>query len=68
MLKLWKVQDTYWSTRSSKRIIYKSDTIEEMFYGLLLIGFMVDIVFSMIGFKIEESILNKKIKERNQSK
>ncbi len=45
--------------------IYKSETIEDVFYTALLIYYTVDMGLTMIGFKMEEKSLNKKIKERN---
>ena len=48
--------------------IYKSETIEDMFYGLVIVGFMLDTIAAMIGFKLEEKALNKKLNERNQNK
>lgn len=48
--------------------IYKSETIEDWYYGLVIVGFMLDTITSMIGFKLEEETLNQKLKERNQNK
>jgi len=45
--------------------IYISESIEDLFYGLLLISFMLDTCVSMVAYKIEEKALNQKLKERN---
>ncbi|MCR5185890.1 MAG: hypothetical protein K6D97_02085 [Clostridia bacterium] len=45
--------------------IYISESIEDLFYGLLLISFMLDTCVSMVAYKIEEKTLNQKLKERN---
>ena len=45
--------------------IYKSETIEDIFYTTLLVYYLADIGITMIGFKMEEKKLNQKIKERN---
>ena len=47
--------------------IYISETIEDIFYGLLLISFMLDLCISMIRYKIDEKSLNQKLKERNHN-
>ena len=45
--------------------IYKSETIEDIFYTTLLVYYLADMGITMIGFKMEEKKLNQKIKERN---
>jgi len=45
--------------------IYKSETIEDIFYTTLLVYYAADMGLTMVGFKMEEKKLNKKIKERN---
>jgi len=52
-------------TTSKMNKIYISESIEDLFYGLLLISFMLDTCVSMVAYKIEEKALNQKLKERN---